>query len=59
MDSRSGGTDRGSVLLDWMCLELHMVSDDEDFPISYLFYTVAVIALMGMFVVGAYFLLFG
>lgn len=46
------------MLLDWRCLELGMVSDDEDFPISYLFYTVAVIALMGMFVVGAYFLLF-
>jgi hypothetical protein len=35
-----------------------MVSDDEDFPISYLFYAVAVIVLMGMFVAGAYFVLF-
>jgi hypothetical protein len=36
-----------------------MNSDDEDFPVSYLFYTIAVIALIGMFMVGGYFLLFG
>lgn len=36
-----------------------MISDDEDFPLSYLFYTLAVIALIAMFMVGGYFLLFG
>lgn len=36
-----------------------MRSDDEDFPVSYLFYTIAVIALIGMFVIGGYFLLAG
>jgi hypothetical protein len=36
-----------------------MKSDDEDFPVAYLFYTIAVIALIGMFVVGGYFLLAG
>lgn len=36
-----------------------MVSDDEDFPVSYLFYAIAVIVLMGMLVIGGYFLLFG
>jgi hypothetical protein len=36
-----------------------MNADDEDFPVSYLFYTIAVIALLGMFLVGGYFLLFG
>jgi hypothetical protein len=36
-----------------------MTSDDEDFPAYYLLYAIAVIALMGMFVAGGYFLLFG
>jgi hypothetical protein len=36
-----------------------MKSDDEDFPVSYLFYTIAVIAVIGMLFVGGYFLLFG
>ena len=40
-------------------VEPQMISDEEDFPVSYLFYAVAVIVLMGMFVVGGYFLLFG
>lgn len=36
-----------------------MTSDDEDFPISYLFYTLAVIALIGLFFIGGYLLLYG
>lgn len=36
-----------------------MISDDEDFPASYLLNVIGVIALVGLFVAGSYFLLFG
>lgn len=35
-----------------------MRMDDEDYPVSYLFYMLAVIAAMGLIVVGGFFLLF-
>ena len=41
------------------CLEFLMaVSDDEDFPLSYLFYIIAVIAVMGILIVCGFFLWF-
>lgn len=36
-----------------------MTSDDEDFPISYLFYTIAVIVVIGAFLIAGYLLLYG
>jgi hypothetical protein len=36
-----------------------MTSDDEDLPISYLFYVIALITLIGLFFVGGYLLLYG
>ena len=35
-----------------------MATDDEDFPVSYLFYMLAVIAVIGFLVVGGFFLFF-
>lgn len=35
-----------------------MTTDDEDFPLSYLVYTIAVIAAMGGLAVAAFFVLF-
>jgi len=35
-----------------------MAADDEDFPLSYLFYILAVIAVMGVLIIGGFFLWF-
>jgi hypothetical protein len=35
-----------------------MAVDDDDFPISYLFYILAAIAVMGFLAIGGFFLLF-
>lgn len=35
-----------------------MAADDDDFPISYLFYIVAVIAVMASLIIGGFFLWF-
>ena len=35
-----------------------MAADDEDFPLSYLFYILAVIAVMGFLIIGGFFLWF-
>lgn len=35
-----------------------MAVDDDDFPISYLFYILAVIAAMGFLAIGLFFLFF-
>jgi|GEM_PF-2884416 len=40
------------------CLESLMAADDDDFPISYLFYIVAVIAVMASLIIGGFFLWF-
>ena len=40
------------------CLELLMAVDDDDFPISYLFYIVAVIIAMAFVIVGGFFFWF-
>lgn len=39
----------------YKCLEILMALDDEDVPYSYLLYVIAVIAAMGLLVVGVYF----
>jgi hypothetical protein len=41
-----------------MSLEFLMAVDDDDFPISYLFYIIAAIAVMAILIVGAFFLWF-
>jgi len=40
------------------CLEFLMAADDDDFPISYLFYIVAVIAVMASLIIGGFVLWF-
>jgi hypothetical protein len=39
-------------------LEPPMAGDDEDLPISYFFYVIGILAVMGGLVVGGFFLLF-
>lgn len=45
-----------AVRQDCMALEFLMAADDDDFPLSYLFYIIGVIAVMAFLIIGGFFL---